>query len=380
MEINIKTWVVIALLGAAQGIILSVLLFATDKSKGKANRILAVLICLFSLRLGEFTGYWTPFFMNYPHLLFITSSFPFLFGALLFLYVKRISNGIKAFKKIELFHFLPFIIHIIFLLPYYLQSSEYKISVLMNSIYTGDPVLPARYFIIRSAQDILMLIYAWMSLRTLKIHNQKVNEKKTGRQTWLRNLVIGFAVFIFLDVLNLIELIIFKYRFVTEIESILMISSTLLIYTLGYFAMKKPQLISGELGTNAGIKYEKSRLGDEIAERYLNRLIESMETNKIYTNNDLNLSILSKELDIPQHHLSQILNEKLNQSFFDFVNKYRVEEAKRLLRCPDYFHYTILAIALESGFNNKVSFNSFFKKFTGFTPSQYRNANKPEYV
>ena len=380
MEINIKTWVVIALLGAAQGIILSVLLFATDNSKGKANRILAVLICLFSLRLGEFTGYWTPFFMNYPHFLFVTSSFPFLFGALLFLYVKRISNGINVFKKIELLHFLPFIIHIIFLLPFYLQSSEYKISVVMNSIYTSDPVLPARYFIIRSAQDILMLSYAWMSLKTLKIHNQTVSEKKTGKQTWLRNLVIGFAVFIFLDVLNIIELIIFKYRFVTEIDSILLVSSTLLIYTLGYFAMKKPQLISGELVNKGAIKYEKSRLRDEIAERYLNRLIESMETNKIFTNNDLNLSILSKELDIPQHHLSQILNEKLNQSFFDFVNKYRVEEAKRLLRCPDYFHYTILAIALESGFNNKVSFNSFFKKFTGFTPSQYRNANKPEYV
>jgi AraC-like DNA-binding protein len=380
MEISIKTWAVIALLGSAQGIILSILLFTTDKSKNKANRILAVLICLFSLRLGEFTGYWTPFFSNYPHFLFITSSFPFLFGALLYLYVKRISDRSKVFKNIELFHFLPFIIHLISLLPFYLQSSEYKLSVLMNSIFTSDPVLPARYFIVRSAQDILMLVYAWMSLRTLKIQNLNVKGKQIVRQTWLRNLVIGFAVFIFLDVLNLLELLVFKYKFVTEIESILMISSTLLIYVLGYFAIKKPQLLSGELSDKGTTKYEKSGLGDELAESYLKRLIESMEVNKIFTNNELNLSLLSKELNIPQHHISQILNEKLNQSFFDFVNKYRIEEAKRLISCPNHYNYTILAIALESGFNNKVSFNSSFKKLTGLTPSEFRNANKPQYA
>ena len=104
-----------------------------------------------------------------------------------------------------------------------------------------------------------------------------------------------------------------------------------------------------------------------------------MEIDKLFTNNDLSLTSLSQRINISQHHLSQILNEKLDVNFFDFVNKYRIEEAKRLLNCPENSRHTILSIALESGFNNKVSFNSAFKKYTGLTPSQYRlSANKTE--
>ncbi|MGD8305274.1 MAG: helix-turn-helix domain-containing protein [Ignavibacteria bacterium] len=379
MDINIKTWAVVALLGAAQGFILSLFLFFFNKTTGKANKILAVLIILFSLRLAEFTGYWTTFFLNYPHFSFLTSSFPFLYGVLLYLYVKQKTNGKKVFKKIDLLHFLPFLIHVIFLLPYYFQGSEYKLAALMNSIYTNDPILPVRFFTIRSVQDVLMLVYTGISLKLLYGSAINTNIKKSIGYTWIRNLIVGFAIFVFLDVLNLIELIIFKYRFVVEIESILMISSTALIYALGYFAMKKPLILS-EKDLGKGSRYEKSGLTEHRAKDYLTRLIKSMEDDKLFRENNLNLTALSKRLNIPQHHLSQILNEKLNQNFFDFVNKYRVEEAKRLLNCPDYIHYTILAIALESGFNNKVSFNYSFKKLTGSTPSQYRSTNRPQYV
>ena len=92
MELNIKLWAVIALLGSVQGIILSYFVFTSGKKKNDANIVLSILILIFSLRLAEFTAYWTPFFKNYPHLSFITSSFPFLYGALLFLYVKKRTN------------------------------------------------------------------------------------------------------------------------------------------------------------------------------------------------------------------------------------------------------------------------------------------------
>ena len=104
-----------------------------------------------------------------------------------------------------------------------------------------------------------------------------------------------------------------------------------------------------------------------------------MESERPYTDGDLNLQKLAERLSIPAQHLSQTVNGRLNQSFSDFVNSYRVEEAKRRLADPSATHYYLLAIAEEVGFNSKSSFNTAFKKQTGMTPSEFRNSgqNRP---
>ena len=100
-----------------------------------------------------------------------------------------------------------------------------------------------------------------------------------------------------------------------------------------------------------------------------------MSEKKPYLENELTLAKLAEMLSVPQHHLSQILNEKLNQNFFDFVNNYRIQEAKKLLVSPDGGLLTILAIAEEVGFNSKSAFNNAFKKVTNTTPSEFRKNN-----
>jgi len=77
---------------------------------------------------------------------------------------------------------------------------------------------------------------------------------------------------------------------------------------------------------------------------------------------------------IPAQHLSQTINEQLNQTFSEFINIYRVEEAKRLLLDTRKKHISILAIAEEVGFNSKSSFNAVFKKYANITPSEFRKA------
>ena len=79
-------------------------------------------------------------------------------------------------------------------------------------------------------------------------------------------------------------------------------------------------------------------------------------------------------MSISSHHLSQILNERIRQNFFDFVNSYRIEEAKRKLVEPATKHYSILGIAEEVGFNSKSAFNNAFKKHTNMTPTEFKNA------
>jgi len=78
------------------------------------------------------------------------------------------------------------------------------------------------------------------------------------------------------------------------------------------------------------------------------------------------------QVDIGPRHLSQVINENLNRNFFDFVNRYRVEEAKKLLINLDKSRNSILDVAFDSGFNSKSSFNMIFKKYTAMTPSQFR--------
>lgn len=100
-----------------------------------------------------------------------------------------------------------------------------------------------------------------------------------------------------------------------------------------------------------------------------------MATQKPYLKSNLSLTDLSDLLDVSTHNLSEIINTRLNKSFYDYVNECRVEEVKKMLLDDKYKSYSILAIAYEAGFNSKSSFNTIFKKITGTTPSGYRNSS-----
>src|SRR5215217_7439159 len=116
-------------------------------------------------------------------------------------------------------------------------------------------------------------------------------------------------------------------------------------------------------------KYQKSGLNTETAAMLYSRLLTYMETNKPYLEPDLAIYKVAESLEVPRHHLSQVINEKGQKSFFDFINSYRVEEVKKQLVNPDMANRNILGIALDCGFNSKATFNTAFKKFTGMTPS-----------
>lgn len=104
------------------------------------------------------------------------------------------------------------------------------------------------------------------------------------------------------------------------------------------------------------------------------KVSDYMSEHRPYLQSDLTIPKLSQQIEIPAHILSSLINNHFNQSFIDYINKYRIDNAKDLLeRNPDA---KILAIALESGFSNKTSFNRTFKKVTGHSPSEYRDTIK----
>jgi len=121
-----------------------------------------------------------------------------------------------------------------------------------------------------------------------------------------------------------------------------------------------------------GKKYEKTILSDELKEKYSVILTQHMDNEKPYLDPDLNLKMLSDQVNIPLHHLSQVINSKFGQNYYDFINSYRIRESMRLLNEDVSGRKTILEILYETGFNSKSVFNTFFKKYTNLTPTQYR--------
>lgn len=119
-------------------------------------------------------------------------------------------------------------------------------------------------------------------------------------------------------------------------------------------------------------KYKLSTLGADKKQEYLLHLKKAMEHDKAYLDPDLTLAKLAAVAAIPAKHVSQLINEQYELNFNDFINRYRVDEAKRKLLHPAAKEFKLLRIAFEVGFNSKSVFNSAFKKNTGLSPSEFR--------
>jgi AraC-like DNA-binding protein len=118
-------------------------------------------------------------------------------------------------------------------------------------------------------------------------------------------------------------------------------------------------------------KYPKSGLTEEASEKLHRELLALMSGQALYKESELSITDLASKLSVHPNYLSQIINQREGKNFYDFVNGYRVEEFKRLIAIPKNQHLTLLSLAFDCGFNSKSSFNRYFKKATGVTPSQY---------
>jgi AraC-like DNA-binding protein len=139
-----------------------------------------------------------------------------------------------------------------------------------------------------------------------------------------------------------------------------------------YKGLNQPEIFSG---IEERPKYEKSTLTKSDADFFLTKLKNLMEEKKPHLDTFLNINQLARRLNIQPRHLSQILNESLHQNFYDFVNSYRIEEAKKMLLDSSNEKTTVLEVLLDVGFNSKSAFNRTFKKNTGLTPSQFKKMN-----
>ena len=197
----------------------------------------------------------------------------------------------------------------------------------------------------------------------------KIEIEKSSRFKWLLQMVIGFiAVILFsLFVYGLME---FGWIEVSTASILSSLMVAVLIYAIGFLGFR-----DAKQNLEKASKPQTEKRGyfsQKEAKNHLQALEQKMASERLYLDPGLNLNSLSKAISIQPYQLSQLLNDEKGQSFPDFVNHYRIEEVKRKILDPSQNNLTILAMAMDSGFNTKSAFNQAFKKFTGMTPSQYR--------
>ena len=360
---------IIILIGIVQGFFVSVLLLTLNRGNKTANHLLGILVILFSLSISGFVFVRTNSYKNFPFLIGIPSTVIFLFGPLFYFYVKELTSGEFSFKKERVLHFIPFLVLIIYRIPFYLKSPIGKLASLK------EPGAFNENLIILIIQIIHLFIYLYFVKKLLNEFEVRIKSTMSSidkiNLRWINTGMNAFII-IFGIMIIFISLFFIGIDVYSIYIALIPLLVSIAILAIGYFGLVQPIIIPPEVENNKPKKYEKSSLTEESSGKYLNRLLHVMESEKPFLNNDLTLQKLSDLLSISQHHLSQIINEKMNQNFFDFINSYRIEEAKKLLLDKKGELLTILAIAEEVGFNSKSAFNIAFKKYTSMTPTQFK--------
>ena len=373
MRSSLNLLLILNLLGATQALLLACALLSTRRGKRIANRLLAAFAAVIAISIGGVSLSKTPYIWALPHLRMLHQPFYFLGAPLLFLYVRALLSRAPRFERKDLLHFIPFGLCTIYLLPFYLQSGAAKHS--SYSAYNG-----LHWYRLRSGLWILQfLIYLILIIKMLVSYSRQAKGRDPAAEKGIlfqaRFLLSTFLALWAIGVLHYtVSLLSPAYYSTPESDLIIPLGVTAFIYALAYLGLRKPEALTGTSEPPPARKYEKSNLTPERSERYVAKLLHFMATEKPYTDSALTLPKLAEKLSIPERHLSRIINERLNRNFADFVNSYRVEEAKRRLVAGAQQHYSVLAIAEEVGFSSKSSFNLVFKKHTNMTPSEFRKA------
>ena len=372
MQIDLDTLALIHIVGAVQGFFLALTL-AVRKQNTFANRLLGLWMFALSCDLISLFLYEKGYLAHVPHLLAITYSFPFLYGPLFYLYTLALIAQPSLAPR-QWLHLLPFALHHLYMWPFYLQSGAAKLEFLR---VFEESARPQSMEIVSGLKIAHGLVYFALAFALLRKHRQEIRESFSSIEhinlNWLQILVRFQGVF-WGGILILFLLRLGGLDLGPTIDPLIYLGVTVLIYLVGYMGLRQPAIFASVQTQEraASEKYVKTRLDEERAREFQQNLIELMEREKPFTRSTLTLQELADELSMAAHHLSQVINDRLQQNFFDFINSYRVKEVQRRLSSPDTEHLTILAIAYEAGFNSKSAFNSIFKRQTRMTPSEFR--------
>ncbi len=342
------------------------------KTGRPSNKFLAIfLLAQVAIIWNSLVYRFGEIFYNYfPHMFHVGVTFVLLAAPSFYFYVKSVAFSDFRPRRRDLLHLLPFVLVTLYYgFAFYFHSAAVKRGLLAANPYLTTGVWIA-FNVITFSQ---LFVYNIAGIRVLRQYRAAIREEYSSVQninlSWLNLVLYAFLV------AWLTSVAAFIMRFFTPVNEELIGTLNLTAFfiffnIIFYKALIQPEIFSG---VEEKQKYQSSKLTATEADGYLAALQSYMEVKKPYLNPTISLKDLAGQLSIPPRHLSQIINDRLHQNFYDFISRYRVEEAKRILSDPTK-DKTVLEVLFEVGFNSKSSFNTAFKKFTSLTPSEFKES------
>jgi AraC-like DNA-binding protein len=382
IELLFDSVVAILLIGLFLGFLLSYFYIKNSIKDKSPNFYMGLFILCFTLIMLE--GWF-----NYSRLIFkclyaanFSEPLNFSLGPLIYLFTKRSLK--KRISRKDLLHFVPVILWLCYCMFFYLQPIEFKynsivdtmqlnIQLLDCNINFSDNPLHIRDYV-NELTILSLFTYLLLNLfvisKEIKIFNKTLLKSKDENLISLRNAQYHFlTLFIVLFVIKLIfrndvgDYLLFIYF------TFMLIVNLLKLLNESNFFEKQ----SSFLDPITTSKYIKSALNDEDKTRILGKINKLLKEDKYFLNSNVSLTNLSKLLNEKHHNVSQVINEKLNMTFYELIANYRIEEAKKILKTKKGKQITIEQISEMVGYNSKSTFNTTFKKITGSTPSSFRD-------
>ncbi len=362
MKINFDLNVIVYFAAISVGIYTSLLLWFSSKNRF-ANKVLSVLILSISGWVIDAFLRTSGIYRQYPSLYFLPIYYSFSFGPLIFLYVRSITNKEFKFSRFELLHFIPLLIQSSFYLFACFQSYQFKYDLWFRVHQ------PYTYRIEYDGTWLSLVIYIILSFRYFTKYQSWLanNYSNLSRKllNWLKfsllTLILVCIAWLFEAFLRDFRNTYYQYDFSTNLLCIV-------IYCMAVLGMQEADTLVEFKVENIA---DKPGLVNKPDEAVIQLIDQAMTRHQLYLNPELTLAELADFLNLPAKTISYNINAGFNKPFNTYVNAFRVEEVKRRLLTADLGKFTLLGIALDSGFNSKTSFNRIFKEFTGSSPSDF---------
>lgn len=343
-----------------------------------ATTLLGMLVLIFAFNIADEFVEAAGFIDELPHFLLATFTLPLMIGPLLFIYGQYLSQSRKRIRTKDWLHFLPFALATIYFSPFYLLSGNEKLEAIRQGILSDEIVLFA------SIKGVHLLIYFGVILYAIhKSMRQKslLSRAQHVKVIWYKWLILALLI-VWLITGALYYAPFLSDKEIWDSDYVAALLQTIVIYTYAFLAITypgsldhavAPAIVQSEPETSDSIhhRYRTSPIDAQQKKYYLNLLLDHMEAEQPYLNAELSREDIARQFSISAHNVSQIINEELGVNFYEFVNRYRVDEVKRKLDAGEQAQKTLLAIAFEAGFKSKSSFNRVFKQHAGMTPTQF---------
>ena len=328
-----------------------------------------------ALNLGDGVLSYYGFYEQFPALAHLEDGLILVVGPLLYFYTLSMIYMDFSFRKYHALHLLPFIlVTVIYQTYYHLQPVEDQ--KLIQTAITQQQ-LPVVFYVVISLIYLQVGAYLCYSFSEVHRYRAKIKDRFSSidkiNLDWLA-FMLWFVLVVFLISVVYTFLPATGLRRVFE-ESIMVPFCGIFIFTnaVVWKGLKQPEIFSGiEYAGTEERKYSGSPLTDNEKAQILQRLEHIVRAEKPYLQSDLTIDQLAEKINTSSKKLSQTINASFRQNFFDYVNTYRIEEAKRIMKESLDPKLTVLEVMYQSGFNSKSSFNSIFRKETGRTPSEFR--------